>query len=238
MDNNLTIRKPKPKLGERLLDLIFPRFCVGCRQEGSYLCPTCRRQIIQIKTTTCLKCQRINEKGICPKCRKDLPFNRIIVFGYHRDPILKEAIHQLKYEGITELSQILAELLISQLKDISFPLNSLLVPIPLHRARRQNRGYNQSELITKIITDRLKLPLDTKLIKRIKSTQPQINLKHEARLANMAGAFQVNSHLGLSKHTIILFDDVVTTGSTAAECAKTLRQAGAKKIWLITLAHG
>ncbi len=225
------------KIGERLLDIIFPRFCVGCRQEGSYLCTSCTEKIIKIKTITCLKCQKMTEEGICSRCKEDLPLTKSIILGYHRDIILKEAIHNLKYEGLLELADTLSTLLITRLKDTKFPPNCQIIPVPLHKSRLQNRGFNQSELIAQKIGLHYQIPVNKYLLKRIKNTKPQIELKHKERQENIKDAFIINKNAEIPKN-IILLDDVITSGATIAECSRTLRAAGVRQIWLIALAHG
>lgn len=230
--------KPEDKIGEYLLDCIFPRFCVGCHEESSFLCPDCQDKIIQIKTTTCLSCQRINEEGVCSKCKKQLPITKSIVLGYHKDPILKELVHNLKYEGLYQIADILSNMLIKKLEKYQFPKDYAIIPVPLHKKRYAQRGFNQSELIAKKIADYFDWTLNSKILIRQKNTKPQINLKHNDRLTNMKDAFNINPKVDLPGGTIILFDDVVTTGATVGECAKVLRQAGATRIWVIALAHG
>jgi len=230
--------KPGGKIGEYLLGFIFPKFCVGCRQESSFLCQNCQNKIIKIKTRTCLGCQRISEEGICSKCKKDLPITKSIIFGYHKDPILKELIHNLKYEGIYPIAEILSKMLIKKLENFIFPKDSTIIPVPLHRKRFAQRGYNQSELIAQKLAGHFHWKLNSKLLIRQINTKPQINLKHHDRLTNMKNAFSINTNENFPNGTIILLDDVVTTGATIGECAKVLRAGGANRIWVITLAHG
>lgn len=238
MDNEISNQPHRSKIGEKVLDFIFPRFCVGCYNEGNFLCEDCKNKIILIKIPTCIKCQKMTTEGICKKCKEDIPIQKAIIAGYHRDPILREAIHYLKYEGLTELSHMLSKLIIERLNNEKFPKNCTIIPVPLHKSRFSNRGYNQSELIAKKISDHFNIPFETRLLKRIKNTKPQIELKHKERQDNVIDAFCLNKKCQLPVGTIILIDDVITTGATIAECARILRESGTKHIWLIALAHG
>ncbi|MDO8513613.1 MAG: ComF family protein [bacterium] len=232
------VNPDKKTVGEWLLDLIFPRFCIGCHKEGSFLCWNCQSKIIKIKYPTCIKCQKLAEEGICPRCKSALPLTKTIIVGYHRDPILKELIHNLKYEGLKEIAGILGDLLIERLKQTDFPKNCTIVPVPLHKSRLSTRGFNQSTLIAKQIADQFSLNYCENLLERIKNTKPQISLTYQDRKSNLTSAFRIRPKTKIPNGTIILVDDVVTTGATIGECAKVLRQGGVRRIWLLALAHG
>lgn len=225
------------RISKSVLDYVFPRFCINCHSEGSYLCPSCQDKIIKIKVDTCLKCQKITPNGICNRCTREIPLTRSIILGYHRDQILKEAIHNLKYEGLTELADTLSNILIQKLQTIKLPKDAQIIPVPLHISRLRNRGFNQSELIANKIGSHFRLQVNKYLLKRTKNTKPQIELKHNERQKNIQNAFQVNNNSEIPK-IVILLDDVITTGATIGECARTLRASGVRYIWLIALAHG
>lgn len=202
------------------------------------MCASCEQKIIAIKKPTCIKCQKLNPSGICHLCKKDLPITKSIIYGYHRDPILRELIHHLKYEGLIGIGQILSDFIINTLEQNPLPKNSILVPIPLNKWRLQGRGFNQSQLIAQKIADHFGLEINNSLLIRQKNTKPQIGLTYKDRQKNMKDAFRLNPKIQIPTGTIVLVDDVVTTGSTVGECAKVLRQAGVKRVWLIALAHG
>lgn len=230
--------KTKSTLYEQFLDLLFPRFCVGCRSEGTWLCPSCREKIITIRSATCFQCHRLTPKGICPAHKSLVPLTILVAAGYYRDPILREAIHTFKYEGIRELSEPLSQLLIDRLATITLPANSLFVPVPLHPQREKSRGYNQSALLAHCLSQYFHLPIDTKILVRTKKTLPQVELKPQARLGNIQKAFVVKNPRRLSGKTVILVDDVATTGATLGECARVLRTIGVKRIWALVVAQG
>jgi len=226
------------KFKESILDLIFPRFCCGCNKEGSWLCDDCRSKITLIQMPTCIRCHRLNLSGICPNCRRLLPLTGVAVAGYYADPILREAIHAYKYEGVKELAPILGDLLLSQIQNISWLKNAVLLPIPLHRARQNSRGFNQAELLANYLAPHLALPIQNKALIRAKSTKPQVDLAPDKRLINIAGAFVVKNNNLIAGKNIILVDDVITTGATIGECAKSLKAGGAKRIFALAIARG
>ena len=122
---------------------------------------------------------------------------------------------------------------------ISLPHDALIIPIPLHKARERMRGFNQSYLIARPIGERLNIPVLKDILIKIKKTTPQMELTREERLQNALGTFSVSdrSRVLIADKTIIILDDVKTTGATLEEAARVLRAAGAKRILAITLAH-
>jgi ComF family protein len=151
----------------------------------------------------------------------------------------KQIIHCLKYSGITELSDILGELICQKLARLMTDLSKelVIVPVPLHKARMAERGFNQSELIGKFVSYRLNIPGGDAL-SRTRSTKPQADLKRRERLTNLTGCFFVADRGFIVGKSVLLIDDVATTGTTINECAKVLLSAGAKEVWGVVAAHG
>lgn len=220
-----------------ITNLLFPCFCIGCQKEGIWLCPDCNNKIILVRTPACLICNRLDPHGLCPAHRRNFLFNTIYSAGYYSDPILKSLIHTFKYDGAKDLAVPLGNILLSAIKDKTIPKNTIIAPIPLSYQRYCERGFNQSELLAQYISQHTKIPL-IKPLRRQVHTKPQADLKRRERLHNVQNAFSIMKHQLVKDKNIILVDDVVTTGSTASECAKILKQNGAKKIIVLTLAHG
>jgi len=211
----------------KLLDFIFPRICVGCGDWGFDLCPDCLNKI---------KVHR--KKIISPK-----PLDGIIsIFEY--SGIIEKIIKEIKFEFIYDRYTELIELALACLgEDKNFTNNfdskMILVPVPLHPSRQRWRGFNQSELLGKCLAKKLGVKIAPHLLQRIKNTQTQSLLKKEDRQKNIQNAFIINPNFPRSiihNSCFILFDDIWTTGSTMAECAKVLKQNNAKFIWGVTLA--
>ena len=165
------------------------------------------------------------------------------VFAYQG--VMKKAIKKLKYKFISDLATDLVELFLSFCgEDKVFSRlvrkkNLFFVPIPLHPARRRWRGFNQAELLGKMITDNLAISFLPDLLIRIKKTQPQIGLSKQSRKKNMRGAFVINKNAKrqIANAQLILFDDVWTSGATLMEATKVLKNAGSQKVWGLTLAR-
>lgn len=156
--------------------------------------------------------------------------------------VLLEAIHKLKYNGKTSLAKPLGLMMAEKLSSALSPHSSvltfdLIVPIPLHKKRLKERGFNQSLLLAREVAKRHHIKMDYLNFKRVRFTEPQINLKGDERLKNVRGAFLVKDARVFKKMRILLIDDVYTTGATVMECSKVLKKAGAKDVYVLTLAR-
>lgn len=219
-----------------LLDLLYPRRCVGCGKEGIWLCVACQEQIRRVQTPTCFFCQRVSGRGkTCSRCRPRHALTGVVVYGYH-EGVLKDGVHSLKYDLIQELAEPLGSLLALSLYAQFANSQVEIVPIPLHRARLVERGFNQSELLARVIAKRLGLVVNKGLV-RIKNVLPQVELSGPARRKNMTGAFAWRG-ASLKGRTVLLIDDVATTGTTLNEAARVLRDAGARQVWGAVVAKG
>ena len=232
------IKKSARRISNFFLELIFPKNCIGCGKAGSVLCADCRHQIKMIKTFTCPKCGRINRNGgYCPGCKNKSYLSGILVAADYRTGPTKELIHHLKYNGIIEIAPILGGILISRMQKSKFRGQKILVPVPLHWFKKRSRGFNQAEVLAKIIGYKLKVPVAL-VLKRKKNTKSQVELSGKLRRENLRGVFECLDPAAVKKRTIILLDDVCTTGTTLEECAKVLRAAGARQVWGLVVARG
>jgi ComF family protein len=236
-----------------LLDLAFPKFCLGCNKEGSYLCQDCAHLLEISENNYCL-CQKPIivpkifgiEKGKCQNCQEKRLSGLYFAFSY-KNKLAQKLIRSFKYEPyIKDLAKTLASLLIEHFvltgqntNDIWAPngIPAVLIPIPLDKDKFKKRGYNQSEELAKELSGVLKISVATNILVKTKVTDPQMELKKEKREKNLENAFAVENFDGIANKKIFLVDDVYTTGSTMNECAKALRQAGAKHVWGIVLAR-
>ena len=146
----------------------------------------------------------------------------------------REAIHNLKYRNLRSIAPTLGLLFARWLESNPVP-GEVLVPVPLHRRRLRNRGYNQSALLAKEVGKRAGLPVRDDVLVRIRDTPPQVSLSHEERLRNVAESFKCSGDVRGLK--VILVDDVVTTGSTMSACASALMDGGAGSVWGLALAR-
>jgi ComF family protein len=214
-----------------ILDLILPIQCLGCGKEGQFFCGQCL--------------EKIPLKLDFEKQKTNSPLSGLIIASDYQHPLLKEALIQYKYNFVSGLAQPLSQLLIKQLnlKKHQFLINAktIFVSVPLHQRRLRWRGFNQSELLCQNLGKHFHLPFYNDILIRQKNTLPQAKISDaNQRQNNIKNAFQINpgNAVDLKNKTIILVDDISTTGATLSECAKALKSAGAKNIYGLVLAHG
>lgn len=235
------------KIKDFFLDLIFPKICLGCAREGFYLCENCLDKIPLTDKLACPSCDKITFYGrTCEDCRRKTYLTGLIYAASYKNPIINQAIRLLKYKYVKELSEVLAKIMLKFIKNSGFLVNNftdelisfLIVPLPLHRKKFLSRGFNQSELLAQKLAEEFDLELRTDLLIKTKNTRSQTDLKEEKRRINVQDAFGVKNKKEIKDKIILLIDDVITTGSTLNEAAKTLKRAGAKEIWGLTIAKG
>ncbi|MGC9359005.1 MAG: ComF family protein [Anaerolineae bacterium] len=227
---NLPSRIVKP-----LLDLLFPPHCVACGGLGSWFCDDCISKIQMQLPPLCVACGKpLATGGTCRRCQRDpLPLDGLRSVARYEAP-LREAIHALKYEGVRVLAAPLGELMADYLTQLGLPAE-VLVPVPLHRSRERQRGYNQSRLLAHAVAQRLGIPVVEALV-RERNTPAQVHLSRHERFANVQGAFRATD-ADLHSKRVLLIDDVCTTGATLAACAQALTPSRVRSIWALTLAR-
>jgi ComF family protein len=211
------------------------------------LCNACRRSLIK------------DEECICTMCHFHLPrtdffiekennFSQIFwgrlpietataLFYFQKKGKVQNLIHQLKYKGKSEIGIYLGKMLGNQLsRSIYYDPVDLIIPVPLHPAKQHKRGYNQSELIARGVSQGLNLPLSTGNLVRVTKTETQTRKSKFRRWQNVETVFQINDPKKLQNKNILLIDDVVTTGSTLEACGQKLLEIQGVKLWIATLA--
>lgn len=206
---------------KKLLELVFPTLCLGCRKEGPTLCGDCLKKIQTLSYQQCPICYRENGTGeVCVPCSAFSHLDRLLVAcSYKENPLMKDAIHIFKYEGAKDLAPLLASL---------FPKieEGTLCAVPLHKKRARWRGYNQSRLLAENLAKTGGHEI-VDCLERISFRKPQMELTREERLRNMEGAFRATQPL---PEEVTLVDDVATTLSTLQSAAKELKKNGARKV--------
>jgi ComF family protein len=210
-----------------ILDMLFPEACIGCGKRGEILCPSCIQNL------------RHN--------LKETPAGIVAAFDY-RDPVIKKAIWNLKYHRRSHIGETLGKLLyetyIEEVSDIRTYTSGqpiLVIPVPLSTKRRKNRGYNQAEKIAvsfcKCAPANI-FALETHAIRRSIHTNPQAHIANRnERLRNVKGVFSIQNTDMLKGRTVIVIDDVTTTGGTLKEVCSILKKAGTKKVYGFAIAH-
>jgi competence protein ComFC len=225
------------KLGESALDLFFPRYCVGCGKEGSFICDSCFHLQPFIMPSVCPLCGRSQPSGVlCSDCVSWKAEIDGIRSPFRFEGVIQQAIYQLKYRNLRAIVPMLAGLMNDYLK-VS-PINGdVFVPVPLHKSRIRERGYNQSALLAKELSKLSGLPVVTdSLIKRSKTPPQAKSASVDERKKNVAGVFSVRDDR-LRGKKVILIDDVSTSGATLDACAGVLKEAGTVSVWGFTLAR-
>ena len=237
------------KIKNFFLDLFFPKFCLGCQKEGSYLCQDCK-EILDINQFNYCLCDKnplrlpLDSKiGKCPNCQDKKLAGLFFALPYKEKQLTKKLIYQFKYQPyLKDLAKILASLIIEHLilsnkNTNEIWNNSVLIPIPLNKKKLKLRGYNQSEELAKELSKILKIPVILDCLIKIKDTKPQMELKKEERAKNLQNAFAIKNCEKMQNKKIFLVDDVYTTGFTMEECAKVLKSSGIKNVWGIAIAR-
>jgi ComF family protein len=226
-----------------LLDLLFPKFCLGCKLSGTYICPSCIKKLLPIKKQTCFYCQKPSPFGLThQKCLKKWGIDGVTALFFYSN-LLKKIIKNLKYNlAIAVWKEFTQALLPAHLQPLLFfkdQFEALYIqPLPLHRQKLKERGFNQAEILTNFFNQFLNLPI-INYLERKKETIPQAQLKtKKERFLNIKGAFKVSKTTDVANKSIILVDDVLTTGYTLSEATKVLKKAGAKKVYLLVIARG
>lgn len=218
-----------------LLALLFPERCAGCGQVGSLFCDECRRKIEFVVPPLCPLCgYPSSENHLCHRCQQSpLLIDGIRSVAFFEGP-LRPAMHALKYRGLRSAAVPLADLMIAHWRREPLPAD-VIVPVPLHRHRLRERGYNQSDLLAHDLGAAIGLPVRQDLLLRTKATPSQVKLDASERKKNVAGAFQSPKSEAVAGRRVLLIDDVCTTGATLESCSLALRQAGAQSVWAFTL---
>jgi ComF family protein len=178
--------------------------------------------------------------GQCQACCEYPPnFDRAVSYGEY-DAGIRGLIHLLKYEGVIPAARPLGNLLAESIASLRLAeADVVVVPVPLHSSKRRERRFNQADLIARAALKHLpsRFELDRGVLVRERPTRSQVGLDREARIQNMHGAFRVTAPQRIKGRTVIVVDDVMTTGTTVSECARVLKRAGAEKAFAATVAR-
>jgi len=257
------------RISEGLFSVLFPSDCRICGEPQLNIsrlpvCPDCVAGIHPVRGRVCSICgERVlssyaetDSDGLrrCPVCRRvERPFGRAVAYGSYEGG-LRELIHLLKYNGVRPAAKVLGRMLAEawaalepEFEQAAFERGMfdrqpiLVIPVPLYKSRRRQRGFNQAELIArdavKVHPVRERMQLAPEILQRTRDTHSQIGLTSHQRRLNLRGAFAVARAAEVTGRDVILVDDVYTTGTTATECARVLRRAGARRVWVATVAR-
>lgn len=228
-----------------LLDLFFPKTCVGCENNGTYLCDRCFLTIKILKNQKCPNCKRSNLFGkFCNlNCSKNFYFDQLLVCTDYQNDTVKKLIKTFKYRFVKELIPCFYNVFFTFLnyfKNYFSNKNIIVVPVPIYSRKFNERGFNQSELISKLVINIFKNFKFCDCLIKTESLTAQAKLRKKERLENLKGSVSFNPNFKdkIENQFILLIDDIVTTGSTLNECSKILKINGAKYICCLTFASG
>ena len=236
-----TLSLPIRSVARVLLDFALPPRCAGCgdiTEEVGSFCPACWGRLEWLGNAGCARCGLPlagTEIETCGRCLASPPRLDRIRAAVAYDDLPRSIALRLKYGRKIALARTMARYMAPLRGD--WPEDALIVPVPLHRWRLWGRGFNQSGLVARELSRRWRAPIDSLLLRRVKRTKPLKGLNYGQRKKAVSGAFAVADRDRVRGRTIILVDDVLTSGSTAEACARALRRAGAGRVELICWAR-
>lgn len=232
------------KYKEKILSLFWPEVCPFCAQACKKgICDGCRKRLesIRIKEPRCMRCGKqiqSMEKEYCYDCLHTYHYyDRGRSLWHHREPV-NQSIYQFKYHNQRRYGVIyVQEILRLYKQEILSWKPDMIMPIPLHPKRRRKRGYNQAQILAELIGKETGIPVDSTHLIRRKNTRPQKTLGHKLRKKNLRDAFAVKKEFRPVK-TVILVDDIYTTGNTIDAAAYVLKQEGVLNVYFLTISIG
>ncbi len=208
-----------------IVDLIFPKMCIGCRKEGEYICDKCRKQIVRPESICPICCKPSIDGWIHPRCKSRYGMDRLLV-GLTYKGLVQKCLKKVKYKSNWDIVENLYKL--CKFEAIT---EMAVTYVPMWKKKEQQRGFNQAEIAAKLVArgDQIRL------LERIRETKPMFGLSKPERQKNIENVFRFVGKTCPEK--VLLVDDVWTTGATMRECAKILKQNGVKDVWGLTLAR-
>ena len=228
------------------ISLFYPPACAVCAVPvgfEEYLCETCAAKAPRIKPPFCHTCSEpfdgaITEAFSCANCAHRLLHFEAAVAAFRSRGVVRKIIHEFKYTHQLHLRHPIAEWLVATLDDprLNGRRFDLVIPVPLHPARKRERGFNQAELLAEILCARAGLKMQTAL-ERVRYTTTQTAFDRAERMENLRDAFRLRKKADVRGLRVLLIDDVITTGSTLSECARVLKAGGAISVHAATAAR-
>ena len=236
----------KSELLQAAVSLLYPPSCTICGKTvraGEYLCDDCEAKVVRIVPPFCQKCSEpfegsINTALSCANCAHRTIYFAAAVAAYRGRGIVRDIIHEFKYNRQIHLRHLIARGLRAALDDERLRERrfDVLMPVPLHPARQRERGFNQADMLAELLSAQTSIPCKA-LLQRIRYTTTQTSLDRAERMENLRNAFRLRKNADVRGLRVLLVDDVLTTGSTLSECSRVLKRAGAASIYAATAAR-
>ena len=217
------------------LDLLFPPTCAGCGRFGVRWCTDCQNKVVVLRGSLCEVCGLPQQQaGMCEACRADRPHFRVLrAWAVFDDPV-RSALHRLKYRRDMSMGDLLAAQMLAFVEELCWPID-LIVPIPLGRQRLKERGYNQVGMVAWPLALALDIQYAPGVLTRRRETRSQVGLSKPERRENVHQAFAADARV--RRRTVLVMDDVSTTGSTLSSSAEALFLSGASDVYALTVAR-
>lgn len=229
-----------------LASLFYPPLCAACSQpvtQADYLCASCTAKAPRIQAPFCAKCSEpfagaITETFSCANCAHRTLHFEAAVCAYRSRGIVRQIVHHFKYDGQQHLRHPIADWLADTLDDprLQGRRFDIIVPVPLHPARKRERGFNQAELLAELLSARAAVP-SCEVLQRVRYTTTQTAFDRAERMENLHDAFRLRKNANVRGLRVLLVDDILTTGSTLSECARVLKASGAMTVHAATAAR-
>jgi competence protein ComFC len=218
------------------LDWLYPPSCGGCGQARSRWCMDCQQKVQVLPVTVCRVCgQVMHGPGVCAECQDHPPaFTAMRSWADFAGPV-RTALHRLKYQRDIALGEILSRHLIKMFGDLDWPVD-LVAPVPIGVARKAERGYNQATFLALPLALASGKTYRPRALAKTRETRTQVGLNLVQRKENVANAFEADRRI-VEGHSVLIVDDVTTTGATLQACAEALLNAGACQVFGLTLAR-
>lgn len=233
------------KLGKIILDCIYPDRCPVCHDiimpKGRKLCPECEQKLRFLTQPRCKRCSKVlldEQAEYCFDCQRGrhLFDEGFSIFPY--DTLMQRSMIYFKFHGRREYGEFYGEMILRCARPIIERWNpEVLLPVPIHSSKRRKRGYNQSEIIGRVLSKGFSIPVRSNLLKRVKCTKAQKELNNQERRRNLKGAFAAEKEVS-GYRRVLLVDDIYTTGSTVDELAGVLKKQGVEKVFFVTVCIG
>ncbi|MCE2991423.1 MAG: ComF family protein [Candidatus Jidaibacter sp.] len=239
----LHLKNNLQKIAGKLMDILYPLQCISCNQKvdsAHSFCQKCWSKVEFIGKPCCEKCSiplPVDYLGRrCYKCVSHPPKFDVCISVFRYDDFTKKLIHDFKFNDKTGYAKSFAHMMYNQSGQL-LEQADVVIPVPMHKTRVQRRKYNHATLIARNISKLSGVKLEVDALIKLRPSVNQMGLNRLERARNLLGAFSVSDDSLIRNKSIVLVDDVLTTGATASECAKTLKQFGAKKIIVLTAAR-
>lgn len=230
---------------EKGAEILFPRKCPVCDDiivpKGKLICPECIEKVSLVNEPCCRKCGKEiydEQAEYCDDCKNKVHYFEWGAAAINYDAVGRKLIADLKYHNKRDNADFAANMIAKRCSlQLSLMKADAIVPVPLFWWKRRVRGFNQSELIACKLGELVEMPVYSDMLVRTRNTKPQKNLEHLQRRKNLMGAFQVR-YMPDNVKSVILIDDIYTTGSTIDACSTALKEAGIKKVYFISACIG